>query len=294
MSAVRAADLVSLVKPRITLMVLITTAGGLWLAPRSAAHGGGLQRGLLVLLGTALIVGGANTLNMYIERDIDGRMKRTRDRPLPAGRMDPAVALWFGVALGALAVPLLVFGVNLLTGMLGLLSFLMYVAVYTPLKQYSPLALVVGAVPGAMPPLMGWTAATGHLDLPGLVLFGILFLWQLPHFLAITLFRAEEMSRAGYKVTVAQRGPLAAKLRIILYVAALVPVSLLLVPLHVAGPLYLAGAAVLGAVFFAWGLYGLKRGAGERWARSLFGVSLLYLTMLFGILALGRLLGGAA
>lgn len=286
MSAIRVADLAALTKPRITATVLVTTAGGLWLAPGQTPTG----RVLLALLGTTLIVGSANALNMYLERDIDGRVARTKNRPLPAGRLAPAVALWFGVALGLLAIPLLSLGVNPTTGALGLLSFLIYTAVYTPLKQHSPLALAIGAIPGAMPPLMGWTAARGKLELPGLVLFGILFLWQLPHFLAISLYRSQEMSRAGYKILVAQRGVRAAKIRIILYLAALLPVSLLLVPLGIAGTTYLVVAALGGLLFFAWGVYGLRATAEARWARSLFQISLVYLMVLFLALGVSRAL----
>lgn len=284
MSAVRAVDLWALVKPRVTAMVMLTAAGGLWLAPGRM----GAARAALALLGTGLIVGGANALNMYIERDVDKRVLRTRNRPLPAGRMEPIVALLFGLGLGLCALPALWLGANLLTALLGLLSFVLYVAVYTPMKQHSPLALTIGAIPGAMPPLMGWTAATGRLDAPGLVLFGILFLWQLPHFLAITLYRSAEFSRGGYRVIVNEKGPRAAKLRVVLYLAALVPVTLLLTPLRVAGPSYLWAAALLGSGFFAWGLYGLHREAGPRWARSLFVVSLFYLGLLFAMLAISH------
>jgi protoheme IX farnesyltransferase len=284
-AAATLADLAQLTKPRITAMVLFSAAGGLFLAPAAvpAATVG------FLLVGTALVVASANVLNMYLERDLDARMERTRHRPLPAGRLRPEVALWFGAALGLLSLPFLSLGVNLVTGLLGLVSFVLYVAVYTPMKQRSPVALVIGAVPGAMPPLMGWTAATGRLELPGLLLFAILFFWQLPHFLAITLYRTEELSRAGYKVTAQRRGAFAAKVRIVLYLAALYPVSLLLYPLGLAGPLYLFTAVLAGAAFFAVGLYGLRAAAGPRWARALFLVSLVYLTVLMMSLIAGRL-----
>lgn len=280
-----AGDFVALLKLRITLFVLFTAAGGLWLAPGHTT----VLKAVLMLIGTVFIVGSANALNMYIERDIDARAARTKNRPLPAGRLPPHVALWFGVALGLIALPVLALGVNLLTGILGLLSFVLYVAVYTPMKQMSPGALVVGAIPGAMPPLMGWTAATGQLDLPGLALFAIMFLWQLPHFLAITLYRMSEYKAAGYKITATEHGLQTAKLQIILYLAALLPVTLVLVPLGVAGPIYLWTAVIAGAVFFFSGLGGLRRGAGPRWARRLFMISLLHLTALFAALLIGKL-----
>ena len=282
MNAVR--DFVALLKPRITVMVLLTAATGLYLAPVAVEP----RRSLWLLIGTVLVVAGANALNMYLERDIDGRAHRTRNRPLPAGRLHPAVALWTGLVLAGGSLPLLAFGVNYLTGLLGLIALLLYVAVYTPMKQRSPGALVVGAVPGAMPPLMGWTAATGRLDLAGISLFAILFLWELPHFLAITLYRGNDYQTAGYKVTATEHGTLTAKVQIVLYLAALCPVTLVLVPLGVGGPLYLWTALAAGLGFFLVGLYGLRRAAGMRWARMLFSVSLLYLTVLMAALVIGQ------
>ncbi len=274
-------DLVALTKPRITLMVIITTFGGLWLAP------GHLRWGtvLATLLATAMVVGAANTLNCWLERDVDRHMARTKRRPLPDGRLSPRAALWLGLGLGAISVPVLTLAVNPLTGLLGAIALVSYVWIYTPMKQRSPAALLVGSIPGALPPLMGWTAATDELSAPGIVLFGILFLWQLPHFLAISLFREREYSKAGIKVMPAVRGIAATKLHAALYAGALVPVSLLLVPLGIAGWLYLSVAAVLGAGFLVWALLGLREEAGNRWARQLFIASLIYLPLLFAALA---------
>lgn len=277
-------DLVSLAKPRITLMVLITTAGGL-----SLAGGVSAWTALLTLLGTALVVGSANTLNCWLERDSDRLMARTRNRPLPDGRMQPRVALWFGLLLGALAIPLLALGVNLLTGALAAIALVSYVAVYTPMKQKSPAALLVGSVPGALPPLIGWTAATGRLEWAGLVLFGILFFWQLPHFIAIAIFRQEEYVRAGIKVLPAVRGLRVAKVHAVLHSLLLLVVTMLLVPLHVAGGLYLAVALVLGLGMVVMSLRGLSADAGPKWARQLFAASLIYLPLLFVALAFDAL-----
>lgn len=284
------ADYIALAKPRITVMVLGTAGLGLYVAPPTAK---GLSTGttLGTLLGTVLIVASANALNMYIERDIDGRAARTRRRPLPDGRMQPAGALGFGLLLGLLALPMLWLSANFLTALLGLLAFLIYVAVYTPMKQMSPGALVVGAIPGAMPPLMGWTAATGQLDLGGLTLFAIMFLWQLPHFLAISLYRMTEYRQAGYKVTATEHGIDTAKLQIVLYLLALLPVTLVLVPLGLGGRLYLWTALVAGLLFTALGFLGLRRGSGPRWARSLFSGSLLYLLTLAAALVVGKAIG---
>jgi protoheme IX farnesyltransferase len=274
-------DLVALTKPRITLMVIITTFGGLWLAPGQRS----LRTVLATLLATAMVVGAANTLNCWLERDIDRNMARTKRRPLPDGRLDPRYALWLGLGLGAISVPLLTLVVNPLTGLLGAIALVSYVWIYTPMKQRSPAALLVGSVPGALPPLMGWTAATGELSAPGVVLFGILFLWQLPHFLAIGIFREREYTKAGFKVMPAVRGRAAAKRHAAFYAGALVPVSLLLVPLGIAGWIYLTAAAVLGVAFLVWALIGLREEAGNRWARQLFLASLLYLPLLFAALA---------
>jgi protoheme IX farnesyltransferase len=274
-------DLVALTKPRITLMVIITTFGGLWLAPGRRD----LRTVLATLIATAMVVGAANTLNCWLERDVDRHMARTKRRPLPDGRLDPRYALWLGLGLGAISVPLLTLAVNPLTGLLGAIALVSYVWIYTPMKQKSPVALIVGSVPGALPPLMGWTAATGELTAPGIVLFGILFLWQLPHFLAISLFREREYTKAGIKVMPAVRGPEKTKLHAVLYAGALVPVSLLLVPLGIAGSIYLSVAAVLGVAFFVWSLLGLRKEAGNRWARQLFLASLIYLPLLFAALA---------
>jgi len=275
-------DLVALTKPRITLMVIITTLGGLWLAPGEVP----MVTILATLVATAMVVGAANTLNCWLERDSDAFMARTKNRPLPSGRLDPRWALGLGLALGAISVPVLTLVVNPLTGLLAAIALVSYVWIYTPMKQRSPAALLVGSVPGALPPLMGWTAATGELSAPGIVLFGILFLWQLPHFLAIAMFREREYTKAGIKVMPAVRGLPRTKRHAIMYAGALIPVSLMLVPLGIAGTIYLVAAAVLGTAYLVWALLGLRAEAGNRWARQLFLASLVYLPLLFAALAL--------
>jgi protoheme IX farnesyltransferase len=281
-------DLIALTKPRITGLVIATTACGLWLATRMSALEGIPARPLNVLalavLGTVLIVCGANALNMYIERDTDGLMERTRDRPLPRGRLSPETALWFGVALSSSALAILFAAVNLTTGLLAAFALVAYVLVYTPLKRKTTLALPIGAVPGAIPPLLGWTAVTGRIDAPGLALFGVLFLWQIPHFLAIATFRKGDYMRAGLKVLPAERGDAVTRWHILFYLTALVGVSLVLVPLGAAGTFYFASACVLGAAFLAVGVYGLRSSAGVRWARWLFALSIVYLVFLLAAL----------
>ena len=280
-----ARDLVSLTKPRITVMVLITMMGGAFLAGRVGHAVGWTSASLLLgVLGTALVVSGANTLNMYIERDSDRLMARTRNRPLPSGRMMPAVALWFGMALSATAVPMLTFGVNAMTGLLAALALVSYVLAYTPLKRKTTLSLLIGAVPGAMPPLLGWTTVTGRIEWPGVLLFAVMFIWQIPHFLAIATFRRDDYQRAGLKVLPVERGDRVTRHHIVAWLAALVLVTLLLVPVGVGGPLYLVAAILLGAGFFGFGAWGLRPSAGARWARGLFATSIIYLVLLLSAL----------
>lgn len=277
-------DLVSLTKPRITFLVITTSAGGLWLAPGTPSF----LRSLIAVLAIAAVVMSANSLNCWMERISDREMTRTANRPLPAGRLDPNLALVFGLTLGVVSVPVLVLAVNPITGILGAIALVMYVWMYTPLKQKTWVALLVGAVPGAMPPLMGWTAATNHIELPGLVLFGILFVWQIPHFIAISIFRQGEYERASIRVLPSVVGVQASKVHMTLWCVALVPVSLALAPLGVAGNAYLVTAVILGALFLGACLAGFRsRGddiVDKRWARRVFGVSLVYLTVLFGVL----------
>lgn len=278
-------DVIALTKPRITLMVLVTAAGGMWLAPGTL----GLGSMAVMLLTTGMVVGAANSLNCYLERDTDRLMARTANRPLPDGRLQPAWALVLGIALGLLSVPVLWQAVNPMTGLLGLFALLSYVAIYTPMKQWTPAALFVGAIPGALPPLMGWTAVTGTVNAPGLVLFGILFFWQIPHFIAISIFRQDEYERAGFKVLPSVSGLHSAKVQSAVYSFALWAVSLLLVPYGLAGWLYFVTALVAGAMFFAESLQGFRAPDAKIWAKKFFVASLLYLTVLFAAVILDAL-----
>ena len=280
-----AADLVSLTKPRITLMVVVTMLGGIWVAlHHTASAPSSAWRLAAAVAGTALVVGSANALNMYLERFTDRLMARTRNRPLPTGRLSADLALGFGLALGAVAVPALTFGVNAVTGLLAAVALVSYVVVYTPLKRRTTLSLLVGAVPGAIPPLLGWTAVTGRIEGPGLLLFGIMFLWQVPHFLAIATFRRDDYARAGLKVLPVERGDRVTRWHIVGYLVALLAVSFALVATGVGGRFYLGAAITLGALFLGAGLWGLVPSAGVRWARGLFAVSIVYLVLLFAAL----------
>lgn len=279
-------DYISLTKPRVTGLVLFTAGAGMWLAVRSHHGTISFSKVIWMLLGTAFGVGAASALNCYIERDLDGLMRRTAKRPLPSRRISARGSLIFGVLLGILGVAFALL-VNPLTGWLGAFSIISYVLLYTPMKTKTPKALAIGAVPGALPPLMGWTAVTGRLDAPAWVLFGILFLWQLPHFIAIALFRKDEYAGAGMKVLPAVRGDRNAIIQAVAFTAALLPISLLLPEWGVGGNIYRVAAALLGALFLGVGCIGLLQDVPTvRWARRFFGVSLIYLTVLLTVLVL--------
>lgn len=302
-----ARDLIALTKPRITLVVLITAAGGMKLAHAklaalSSATGRGAGVGgitlatwLYTMIGTALIVGSANALNMYWERDVDALMQRTKNRPLPAGRLSPPVALWFGIALAVVSLPMLTLGVNPMTALLGAVALVSYVLLYTPMKRHSVRALWVGAVPGAIPPLLGFTAITGRLDWAGVALFSILFVWQIPHFLAISTFRADDYEGAGLKVVPVEKGDRFTNWMIVRYSLALVAVSVWPYLIGIGGRGYLAVALFLGLVWMSIAVRAFRSGslrdpataAGRiKWARSLFAYSIFYLVLLFGTLVL--------
>lgn len=273
-------DFVALTKPSITRMCLLMAAGGMALAPTPEGESFSWSSAFAAFLGVGLAVGGANAFNMWWERDTDGLMSRTKRRPLPTGRLRAPVALKFAAALSVASLVVLALGTNLLTAVLAGLSIFSYVAVYTPLKYKTPAALIIGAVPGAAPPLLGWTAVTGSVDPPAIVLFAILLVWQLPHFIAIALYRKGEYARAGIKVVPLVRGDAMAKIQAVAWALVLVPLTLLLVPVGGAGMVYFVTAALLGAGFLGWSFTGLDNGAGVKWARNYFLASLVYLPAL--------------
>jgi protoheme IX farnesyltransferase len=211
-------------------------------------------------------------------------MARTKNRPLPQHRLAARTALIFGAAQGALSLPALA-RVNLVTAGLGLVALVMYVGVYTPMKQRSHWATWIGAIPGALPALMGWTAATGRIDAAGLTVFGVLFFWQIPHFHAIALYRQRDYDAAGLRTLPGTHGIAAARRHIAFYLVVQVAVSLLLVPLGVAGLPYLITAAVLGTGVLVQGLSGVRSG-GTKWARQVFLASIIYLPILFAVMVL--------
>lgn len=281
----RVADFVELTKPRITQLVVLTAAAGFFLAPRQ-----GLDALLLLhtLLGTALVAGGTNTLNQVWERELDALMARTQGRPLPAGRLSPAAALRFGAVIATGGIAYLWLTVNDMTAFLASLTLVSYVFVYTPLKRRTPLNTLVGAVPGALPIVGGWTAAGGSIGSAALALFGVVFLWQLPHFLALAWLYRADYAQAGFRMLGA-RDPNggATGRRAVLCAAALLPVSLAPTALGVTGSVYLWGAALLGlALLGASGALALGR--SRTWARRLFVTSVIYLPLLLALMAVDR------
>jgi protoheme IX farnesyltransferase len=266
-------DYLELSKSRIVLMVLITTAAGFLFAP-GTVHGMLL---LHALIGTALVAAGTNALNQYVERNHDARMHRTRTRPLPAGRITPRAALLFSTAIAVIGTVYLALAVNWLTAALGAFTLTSYIFVYTPLKRVSTICTLVGALPGAIPPLMGWTAATNHLGTGGWIVFGILFLWQLPHFMAISWLHRDDYARGGFAMlSVRDQDGTAVARQAIFYTLLLVPLSLAPTLLGLTGIVYFIGAAVTGALLLASTIrFAFAR--DTRNARSLFMISNLYL-----------------
>ena len=276
------ADFLELTKPRITALVSTTAAAGFLLAtPRGPLPWSTL---LFAVAGIGLVSAGSGTLNQYVERELDRRMRRTARRPLPAGRMAPDTALLWGTLLGAVGILLLAFRVEPLTAVLAAATLAGYVFVYTPLKTRTALATIVGAVPGAMPPLLGWTAAAGEVGLGGWVLFAVLFLWQLPHFLAIAWLYREDYRAAGMRLLTIDDPDFGRTARqSALWTLALLPVSLAPVPIGLAGPAYLAGALALGAAFLAVAI-AFARAPRVASARRLLLASVAYLPALLAVL----------
>lgn len=277
--------MLELTKPRITQLVLLTAAAGFYLG----AHG---RVDLLLLantlIGTALVAGGTNAWNQIRERDVDARMARTRRRPLPSGRLRPSVAIGFASAITVGGVSYLAATVNLLTAALAALTFASYVLLYTPLKRTTSLNTVVGAVPGALPIVGGWTAAGGSLGAAVAALFGILFLWQLPHFLALAWLYRDDYRAGGLRMlSVADDDGRDTGRMALLYAVALLPISLMPTLLGVTGGWYFFGALALGLAYVAAGT-GLIAGATPARAWRLFFVSIIYLPALLTLMVLDK------
>ena len=272
-------DFVELTKPRITLLVLVTTFTGMWLASAGSLS---LELVFLTLMGTGLASASSGVLNNYTDREIDKYMARTRNRALPTGRMDPMIALWFGLLLGLTAFVILFIAVNPLTAWLAVGTIFFYVAVYTVwLKRSSPLCTEVGGVAGALPPVIGWTAVTGDIGWPALVMFLIMFLWQPPHFWALALLRADEYRQAGLPMLPVARGVGVTKIRMLIYTAALLPATAAMYWLHLVGFAYLVVALGLGLAYLGLTIDFARKPVTPQGARRLFGFSISYLLMLF-------------
>ena len=275
-----------LVKARLTLLVLITTLVGYYVGAKGA-----LDWALMVhtLLGTALLACGAAALNQLIEREHDAKMRRTEGRPLPSGRLQPDTVLLLGGFSSMLGLIYLAFAVNLLTSLLGAITLVTYVFVYTPLKRVTWLNTAVGAIPGALPPLMGWTAATGELAGAGWALFAILFFWQIPHFLAIAWMYRDEYAKAGFVMLpgVDPTGERTAH-QAVSHTIGLLFVSLCPVLFRVAGATYFFGALLLGLIFLA-AAFAFARQLNVPRARQLFFASIIYLPLLLGLMVFDKI-----
>jgi protoheme IX farnesyltransferase len=278
--------LCDLVKARLTFLVLLTTAVGYYVGVRGTTD---YWLMLHTILGTALVACGASALNQLWEREHDALMRRTADRPLPSGRMQPETVLVFGGVCSMAGLIYLAFAVNLLTSLIGAVTLASYVFIYTPLKRVTWLNTAVGAIPGALPPVMGWTAARDELTGEGWALFAILYFWQIPHFMAIAWLYREEYAQAGFVMlpAVDPDGSRTGR-QAVRYTLGLLTVSLTPYVFRLTGPLYLLGALVLGAMFLGAAVLFSCQLTRPR-ARHLFFASILYLPLLLGLMVIDKL-----
>lgn len=283
--ATRTLDFARLAKPGLTALAVAATFVGYWMGNSGDSHPGAL---LGTLIGALAIGAGANALNQYLERDRDALMTRTRDRPLPAGRLTPGEAHCYGFLLAWCGLGFLVLYAGLISAVVGLATLLSYLYVYTPLKAISPWSTIVGAVPGALPVLIGWTAATGGIDTTGLCLFAIVFVWQIPHFMAIGWYYREDYRRAGYPIwpVIDARG-IKTGLQAVIFSLILIPVSLLPTMVGAAGSTYLVGALASGFFMVAVAVaLTVTRSASS--ARRLFWTSIVYLPVIMALMMLDK------
>jgi heme o synthase len=274
-----------LFKMRLTILVLLTTLAGFYLGSR-----GPVSYGLMfsTIFGAALLACGASALNQLLERGHDAKMRRTQDRPLPSGRLTPEAVLIIGGVCAGAGLVWLALAVNLLTALLGAITLGSYVFIYTPLKRVTTLNTAIGAIPGALPPLMGWTAARGEISAEGWSLFAIVCFWQLPHFLAIAWMYRDEYAKAGFIMlpVVDATGERTGR-QAFCHALGLLPVSLAPFLFKLAGPVYLGGALVLGAAFM-WCAFQFARERTALRAKALFYMSILYLPILFGLMVFDK------
>ena len=278
----QASDFVELCKPRITILVLVTTFTGMWLAGNGAVT---LDLIIFTLLGTGLASSASGALNNYVDREVDKRMARTRMRALPCSRLHPQQALWLGVMLSLWSFAILFYLVNPLTAYLAAATTYFYVMIYTVwLKRSSPLCTEIGGVAGALPPVIGWVAVTNDVGLPALAMFLIMFIWQPPHFWALALLRADEYRQAGLPMLPVTNGQQATKIRMLLYTIVLIPVSTTMYWLQVVGPTYLVLSVVLGLAYLLLTIDFARKPITHLSTRRLFGFSIFYLLGLFTLI----------
>jgi protoheme IX farnesyltransferase len=278
-------DFVFIAKPGILFSNLITAFGGYWVAA-------GIQQVdwlqmIWMIIGTTLVMASSCTLNNYLDKDMDAKMSRTQRRPLPSGRMDPRIVLWYGIILGVVGISVLGLLVNPLTALLGLIGLFVYVWIYTAwLKRTSDWSTVIGGIAGSMPPVIGYCAVTGTLDIGAWILFAILFFWQPPHFWALGIRRVEEYRNAGFPLLPVVKGIYPTKLSMVRYVVLLVPASLLMYVYGYVGEIYLIVAAGLGLAWAFMCVAGFRAKDDVQWAKSMFLFSINYLTILFIVMVL--------
>ena len=285
-ATVRSRDYVALAKPRLNMLVVASTLAGYAMGdgePLGAVRVAGL------LLGTFCVAGGASAFNQVIERDTDALMRRTRSRPLPAHRLQPPEGLLFATASTLVGLLVTVAASNLLAAAASLTTLLIYVAVYTPLKRRTSFGTVIGAIPGALPPIIGWAAVANEISAGAWALFGIMFLWQLPHFLAIAWMCRDDYTRAGFPMLpVIEPDGRSTGRQSVVYSAALIPLSLAPRLMHMTGDAYFAGALLLGVIFL-WLSIRFARSRADADARRLFFGSILYLPLLWILMIADKL-----
>lgn len=284
LSSGRLRDYYTLTKPEVNLLILMTTSSGYYLASPGPLHIMGL---INTLIGTLLVASGTATLNQWMERAWDGRMRRTANRPLPSGRLSSREAFLFGISLGIAGGLFLAIAVNWLAALLAILTLLSYLLIYTPLKRKTPLCTLLGAFPGAMPTLIGWAGASSRLDAHAWFLFSILFLWQFPHFLAIALMYSEDYRRAGYKMLPqSDLDSRFTRAEIVGFTVILIVITMLPLFGH-AGPIYLSGMFVAG-LFLLYHVTRLAKSSSKVLAAHVLHASVLYLPIALGIIVIHK------
>lgn len=286
LSPITIRDFVQLAKPGIIMSNLITTFGGFWMASQWSIH---WELMFYTMLGTALVMASGCVLNNFLDRDLDSKMARTKQRALPTGRIQPNLVLGYGIALGIIGTSVLGLLVNTLAALLGILGLFVYVWIYTAwFKRTSVWSTFVGAISGAIPPVIGYCAVSETVDAGALILFAILFLWQPPHFWALGIRRMEEYRAAGFPLLPVVKGSFITKISMVRYVVLLIPTTLLLFTFGYVGWIYLISAIILGFIWLYMCIAGFKANGDDevRWAKNTFLYSIIYLTLLFIIIVI--------